>query len=323
MNLFKYLLFSVVSLGLIGLLIAYICYRMAFYSRRSKCIDPNDYHLPPGPEYEPYHGKIIHWIDQMRALPHETFTITSFDGLKLQAKFYEFAPGAPIELMFHGYRSSGERDLCGGISRCKQLGRSAFIVDQRGAGGSEGNVITFGIREHRDCLAWVDFMIRHFGPDVKIILCGISMGAATVTMASGTPLPDNVIGVLADCGYTSAKDMIHKTIREMHLPPELLYPFVKAGAKIFGGFDLEENSPMKAVARCQVPIIFIHGEADSFVPCDMSRKLYENCGSSKKQLLTVPGAAHGLSFPSSPELYLKEVRDFFGKEASHPACIQK
>ena len=318
MDLLYCLLITAAFLVSTGFLIAYLCFRMAFYANRNHKSDPKDYHLPPGPEYEPYYGKMTSWIDQMRALPHETFAITSFDGLKLQAKYYEFAPGAPIELMFHGYRSTGERDLCGGISRCRQLGRSAFIVDQRGAGDSEGNVITFGIREHKDCLAWVDFMIRHFGPDVKIILCGISMGAATVTMASGTPLPDNVIGVLADCGFTSAKDMIEKTIRELHLPPKLLYPFVKAGARIFGGFDLHENSPIEAVARCTVPIIFIHGEADTFVPSEMSRKLYDACP-SRKHLLTVPGAAHGLSFPAAPDLYVKELSDFFGKEASYPS----
>ena len=101
----------------------------------------------------------------------------------------------------------------------------------------EGKVITFGIKEHRDCLAWVDFMVEHFGPDVKIILTGISMGASTVLIAAGRELPKNVIGVLADCGYNSAKDIIRKVIRQMNIPVAPGYFFVKLGARIFGHFD--------------------------------------------------------------------------------------
>lgn len=122
-------------------------------------------------------------------IPHEEFSITSFDGLTLREKYYEYAPGAPIELMLHGYRGESERDLCGGVQRCFALGRSALIVDQRACGNNEGHVITFGIKEHRDCLAWIDFMVKHFSPNTKIILTGISMGTSTVLMAAAKPLP--------------------------------------------------------------------------------------------------------------------------------------
>lgn len=217
--------------------------------------------------------------------------------------------------MFHGYRGTAERDLCGGVQRCFALGRSALLVDQRACGKSEGNVITFGINEHRDCLSWLDFMIYHFGPDVRIILTGISMGAATVTMAAAKELPNNVIGILADCGYTSARDMIKKTIHEMHLPADVLYPFVKLGARIYGRFDLEEATPIEAAARCHVPAIFIHGEADTFVPCEMSRLNYEACP-TRKRLLTIAGAGHGLSYPAEPELYLDALKTFFSPASS-------
>mgnify|MGYP002513477673 CR=1 FL=1 len=219
--------------------------------------------------------------------------------------------------MFHGYRGNADRDLCGGVQRCFSIGRSCLMVDQRAAGESQGKVITFGIKEHRDCLAWVDFMVEHFGPDVKIILTGISMGAATVLMAGGTDLPKNVIGILADCGYDSPKHIIQTVIRDqMHLPPKLCYPFVKLGARLYGHFDLDETSPVEAVQRCTVPVLFFHGEADDYVPCDMSRINYDACA-SRKQLVTIPGAGHGLSYPVAPEFYVKELREFFGKEASY------
>ena len=237
--------------------------------------------------------------------------ITSFDGLKLRGKYYEYAPGAPIELMFHGYRGTAERDLSGGKQRCFQLGHSALIVNQRASIGSEGNVISFGVNESRDCLDWVNFMVEHFGPEVRIILCGISMGAATVLIATGQTLPSNVIGVLADCGYNSQKGIIQTVIRKLKLPVAVVYPFVKLAARLYGRFDLEACSPEEAVKRCTVPVIFFHGEEDDFVPCEMSRVNYEACA-ARKRLVTVPGAGHGLSYPVAPEVYLRAMREFFG-----------
>lgn len=297
------------------LLICYICYRIAFYVPPRKP-RTEEFDLPPGPVYEPYHEKMKFWVREVRKLPQEHFEITSFDGLRLHATYYEFAPGAPMELMFHGYRGNAERDLPGGVQRCFACGRSAFVVDQRCAGRSEGNTITFGINERKDCLAWVDFAAKHFGPEVKIILTGISMGAATVLMAAGEDLPENVIGILADCGFSSPKAIIQKVIAQMGLPPKLSWPFVKLGARIFGKFDPEETSPLEAMARCRLPVIFFHGEADGYVPCSMSRELYDACP-TRKYLLTVPGADHGLSYPMAKETYLSALGDFFGPEASH------
>lgn len=292
------------------ILAAYICYRIAFYSDRKKNTVSEVFDLPPGEVYEPYHPMMINWIKEVRAMPHKDFSIRSFDGLTLRGRYYEYAPGAPIELMFHGYRGNAERDLCGGVQRCFELGRSILLVDQRGCGASEGHVISFGINESRDCRSWVDFMIGYFGPEVKILLAGVSMGAATVMMAAGRPLPENVVGVLADCGYTSAKDIIQKVTAEMKLPPRLAWPFIKLGARLFGRFDLEETSPIEAMKHCTLPVIFAHGEADDFVPCDMSRRNYEACTAPKK-LITVPGAGHGLAYPADPESYLNALADGF------------
>ena len=296
------------------LLASYICFRIAFYvPRRNLC--PDAIETPDGAIYDPFREDMIRWIHEARARNPKEFEIQSFDGLRLTGKFYEFAPGAPIELMFHGYRGSAERDMSGGVQRCFKLGRSAFLVEQRCTKTSEGNVITFGIREHQDCLSWIDFLIGHFGPDVKIILTGISMGASTVLMAAGKKLPPNVIGVLADCGYNSAKDIMYEVIRSMGLPPAVCYPFVKLGAKLYGHFDLDEYSPQEAMKTCTVPVIFFHGESDDFVPSWMSRANYDACH-CRKELVLIPGAGHGLCYPVAPELYLNALHDFFGPDAS-------
>ncbi len=292
------------------LLIAYICYRMAFYAPPRKVQDPEFISIPQGEIYEPFREKMENWTRQTRKMPHEDMEIVSFDGLFLRGKYYEYTPDAPIELMFHGYRGDSERDLSGGVQRCFKLGHSALLVDQRCCGASEGRTITFGIREHRDCLAWLAFMEKRFGPERKILLTGISMGASTVLMAAGKTLPKQVVGVLADCGYSSPKEIIKVVIKQMGLPTELAYPFVKLGARLYGGFDLEEDSPVEAVKRSKLPVIFFHGEQDDFVPCYMSRENYEACA-SRKQLVTVPGAGHGLSYPVAPERYLQAVADFF------------
>ena len=296
------------------LIIAYICFRIAFYVPVREHPPGEQPDIPAGAAYEPFREAMENWAWEVRAMPHADFSIRSFDGLTLHGRFYEYAPGAPIELMFHGYRGGAERDLSGGVQRCFRVGRSALLVDQRCAGQSEGHVITFGIREYRDCLSWVDFMLDRFGPDVKIILTGISMGASTVLMAGGTDLPANVIGILADCGFSSARDIIRTVIRRMGLPAGLSYPFVKLGARLYGRFDLEETSPVEMMKRCTVPVIFFHGESDDYVPCDMSRINYEACA-SRKRLVTIPGAGHGLSYPVDPNTYLNALIEFFGPEA--------
>ena len=303
------------ALVVIVILIAYICFRMAFYVPKKRPA-AEEYPVPDSEECLPYRDQMIQWIKETRALPQEDMQITSFDGLTLRGRYYEYAPGAPIELMLHGYRGESERDMCGGVQRCFALGRSALVVDQRACGRSEGTVITFGAKEHRDCLSWVDHMVKRFGPDVKIILTGISMGAATVVMASGCDLPKNVIGVLADCGCSSAKEIIKLVIRyRMGLPPDLSYRFVRLGARLFGGFDPDTASPVDYIRNAKVPVIFYHGDADYFVPCYMSQDMFDACP-SRKEIVIIPGAAHGLCFPKDPDTYLRTLSEFFGHEDS-------
>ena len=311
----QYILILLVILAVLiaaVLIIAYICFKMAFFQANRGDENPENIMFPEGEIYGIYREKIEQWTTETRNMPHENLEITSFDGLKLYGKFYEYEKGAPIEIMFHGYRGCAERDLSGGVQRCFKLGHSSLIVEQRASGKSEGNVISFGINEHRDAISWTDFAVKHFGDDAKIILTGISMGAATVLMTADKDLPKNVIGILADCGYTSAKDIIKIVIKGMKLPPNLAYPFVKLGARVYGRFDLEEDSPIKAVKNAKVPIIYFHGKADTFVPCYMSEQNYA-ATTSKKAIMTVDGAGHGLSYPSHPQEYLAAVDEFFHK----------
>ncbi len=304
-----WVLISAVIIVLLVLLTALVCFLKVFYSPTRKPVGEDEFPTPEGKIYDPFREEMINWIKMTRCMPHERVSITSFDGLTLRGKYYEYAPGAPLELQFHGYRGSAERDMSGGVERCFALGRSVIIIDQRGSGESDGHVISFGINERRDCLKWVDYAVERFGKDVRIILTGISMGGSTVVMASGEKLPDNVICVLSDCCFSSAKEILMKVIAETKLPAKLLYPFVRLGARIYGGFDLEETSPVEAVKNCKVPLIMFHGDADDFVPCEMSEKVYAACPHKNKRLVKIHGAGHGLAFPVDKELYLRSMRE--------------
>jgi len=303
-----------ICLGILGgivfltLLISFVCFLMAFYAPKQKTKE--EFEIPPGKIYEPYRQTMVNWMKEARTMATKEVCITSFDGLDLYGKYYEYSADAPIELMFHGYRGSAERDLCGGVQRCFALKRSCLIVDQRTAGKSGGKVITFGVKESRDCLKWIDYIIENINKDAKIIITGISMGAATVTIAAGEKLPSNVIAALADCGYTSAKDIIKKVVKQLKLPADILYPFIKLGARIYGGFDLEKYSPVEAMKNCTIPIIFIHGTTDDYVPYEMSVENFNACTHSVKKMVSVENAGHGLAYLVDTDGYFKAIREF-------------
>jgi fermentation-respiration switch protein FrsA (DUF1100 family) len=291
------------------LLTAFICFMRVFYFKSRKPLGEDEFELPVGDIYEVFREDMINWIRQARSMLHEDVEIESYDGLKLRGRYYEYAPGAPMEILFHGYEGNSERDLSGGIERCFALGRNALLVDQRGSGRSDGHITTFGIKERKDCKKWVEFAVERFGPDVRIGITGVSMGAATVIMASAEDLPDNVKFVLADCGYSSAKAILLKVIGEIGLPANTVYFFVRLGARIFGGFDPEETSPLEAARLGKRDIIFVHGDTDAFVPFDMSREMFDACNSKRKRLISIPNAGHGLAYPVGRKEYIDALKE--------------
>ena len=299
----------IAALALLTISIAFYCFRRVFYSPDRKPMQADEYEIPPGEIYEEYREQMVAWMKETRAMPCRRVSIVSHDGLTLRGRYYEYAKGAPLEMLFHGYQGNSERDLCGGVQRCFALGRNALLIDQRGSGESDGNIISFGVNERKDCLRWIDFVIETFGKDQKIMLGGVSMGAATVLMTAGEPLPENVVCALGDCAYSSQKEIIKKVVREMHLPPTLVYPFIKLGARLFGHFNLDETTPLKAMETCKVPVLLLHGDNDLFVPIEMSQQLYDAC-STPKRLVVVKGAGHGLAYPKDQAGYVAALKEF-------------
>ena len=250
-------------------------------------------------------------IEQLIEIPYEDIFITSRDGKKLHARYYHVADDAPVALQFHGYKSMGVRDFSGIAVECMKLSQNVLIVDQRSHGESDGKRISFGIKERYDCLDWIKYINDRFSEKTKIILYGVSMGAATVLMASELEMPKNVIGIVADCPYSSPKAIIKKVSRDMKLPASLAYPFIRLGALIYGGFDPNKASPVSAVTKTSIPILLIHGENDGFVPCGMSDEIAK-AGNTVK-LIKFAEATHGTSILYDKDKYVKAVEGFTSK----------
>lgn len=295
-------------LAIVFLALCYVAYRRAFFSVPNPQRSP--YHVPDLPQYQAHKDTLLTLIGEFDALPYESVTITSHDGLKLHGRYYHICDGAPVHIDMHGYRSWGIRDFCGGYRILKELGHNAIIIDQRAHTKSEGHTITFGIKERYDCLDWINYAVERFGSDTPIFISGVSMGAGTVLMASQLDLPKNVKGIFADCPFSAPWDIIRKVCGDMGLPQKLCFPFAYVAAGLFGGFKLTGASASEAVKNARVPILIIHGDDDRLVPIEMSIEIQKS-NPEKVKLITVKNAGHALAYFNDPELYTNEVIQFF------------
>jgi len=232
--------------------------------------------------------------------------ITSEDGLKLHGLWVRADNPVGTVLLVHGYRSTKLVDFALAFDAYHNLGLNLLIPDQRSHGRSEGKYITFGVKESKDMLGWLEYHNRQLG-SWDIILSGMSMGAATVLYMADMPLPENVRGIIADCGFSSPADIIKKVFQStVHLPAVPSIWVADLCARIFAGFSLYEKSSLSSLKKNALPILLVHGKADDFVPCEMSKKAYDIC-TGNKRLLLVEGAKHGVSFLADHDAYNKEV----------------
>lgn len=292
---------------LMALALCIYCYHLCFYSANRTPMDP----------YGPHHGRQYLAVkDQLYAATrvmekaaYEPVTIKSFDGLTLFGRYYHHQDGAPVMLVFHGYRSMSLRDGTGSYAMGKKFGINVLAVDQRAHENSDGHTISFGIQERKDCLRWAEYASTRFGSDTPIILSGLSMGAATVIMALDQPLPPNVVAVMADCPYSSPREIIRLIGSQRIIPIRITYPFIRLSAAMFGHFDLEQSSAIEASRQSKIPLLLLHGEDDRFVPCEMSRQIYA-AAQNHCRLETFPGAGHGLSYVIDPVKYERTCYEF-------------
>ncbi len=291
---------------LVAFFVSLYAYKQAFYVDKEKI---NISKLENGHFNDEELEKINSLLKEFKTDEYEEVSIKSFDNQILNARYYEYEKGAPLQIMFHGYRSTGVRDFVGGMKLAKALKHNVLMCEQRGHGKSKLCTTSLGILEKYDCLNWIRYSVDTFGDDIKIILTGVSMGASTVLMASGLKLPSNVVGIMADSPFTSPSDIITKVLKDKKIPAKIAMPFIKIGALIFGGFKFEKNGAIDAVKENRIPVLIIHGESDTFVPSYMSKEIYYNC-SSKKELHIFENADHCRGYLIDENRYTSIVMKF-------------
>lgn len=249
------------------------------------------------------------WLEET---PSKTVHISSFDGLRLTGHLYIRRGAKRTVLMMHGFRSSWKHDFSGAARDLYESGCNLLLAEQRAHGSSEGKYISYGVLERFDCLEWLRFISRRFG-ELPCYADGISMGATTVLMASGLQLPGNVKGIIADCGFTSPKSIISSVFsRHSSLPAWLIIPPVSLFSRFRAGFGFSDYSTLSAMRANTTPVFFAHGDADDFVPLEMTLENYRACRAMKR-LLVSPGASHGTSYLVSHEAYLSGLISFFNE----------
>lgn len=266
--------------------------------------------------------------------PFEEVFLNAYDGLRLYGRLYSpqdpqasekdcaqssssrksSKEPATILLCIHGYHSDGINDFAIFTPFYKKKNLTFCLVDDRAHGRSDGHYIGFSFHDRYDCLTWANYLANRFGPDCRIFLHGLSMGAATVLSCSNSDhLPSQVKGIISDAAFSSGWDQVAHVMRvRLHIPVFPMLLFYDKICRAIGGYSLKYIRPVDCVRHSRVPILFIHGDADNFVPTSMAYKLYNAC-SGPKQLLIVPGAAHIMSYITDPKAYQRAFTSFIKK----------
>ena len=277
--------------------------------------------------------EVMTYCEQMRQrleqAPHERIHITGYDGTELVGHLFRAEREKRVILAMHGWRSCWARDFGAVADFFRENDCTVLYAQQRGQGESGGDYMGFGMIERYDCLEWIKWLNSNGFEGSGIYLAGISMGATTVLMTAGFPeLPENVVGVLADCGFTSAKEeWKYISEKNLRIPFEKRRKHLDKLCRKRIELDSDAYTTLDAMKTCHVPILFVHGEADTFVPVEMTLQNYEACRSPKK-LLLVPGANHGMSYFLNRSGYEAAVKQFFREqentkiplEKGHPLC---
>ena len=261
-------------------------------------------------KFEKYGSLIPDGMEWIRSMEPEEVFINSFDDMKLAAHIIEHPSPRGIFLMCHGFRSNPLLDFAGGGRKLYDSGFTLVLIDQRAHGDSDGKYITYGVRERLDVKSWCGYLERRYS-GLPIVLYGISMGASTVLMASSSRLPECVCGIIADCGYTSPEDICVKVLKErFHLPKFPVYYLCRLLVRMFAGFDLGRAKVSDALRENRLPVLFVHGKEDAFVPYDMSIDNMKSCSACESFLFSSETAGHGLSYLEDTDGYNKAVEDF-------------
>lgn len=248
----------------------------------------------------------------LRSTPKETWYERSSQGnLRLAANFVPAAKKTNQTIViFHGYTRDSEY-MADFIQLFHDQGYNVLAPDARASGKSEGKIIGYGWPERKDNLRWINKLIQKTGGNkAQIGLFGVSMGGASVMFLAGEKLPSQVKVLVEDCGYSSIKGELTYQLKEMfNLPSFPLIPAVNLETRVRGGYNFNDGDAIKQLQKNKLPILFIHGSKDSFVPTKMVYDNYRATNAPKK-LYVVKGAEHANSYATEPTKYRKTVGTF-------------
>lgn len=268
--------------------------------------NPNNSVVP-----EELKAKVRELSEKLKNSDLETVTITARDGEKLVGHWHHKDTDKRVIIAMHGWRSSWAHDFGTIADFWQDNGSSVLYVEQRGQGESGGEYMGFGMIERYDCLDWIDLVNDRMNDSMPIYLAGISMGASTVLMTGGFDLPNNVCGIMADCGFTSAHAIWKHVVEgNTHFSYDSRSKVVDDLCKKKIQVGSQDYTTLDAMKECDVPVLFIHGTDDTFVPVEMTYENYKACASSK-MLFVVPGATHAMSYVVDKEGYEKTVKQFW------------
>ncbi len=301
-----WLLFVLILFLILFILLLFIFFSMAFVRKT----DANIGDVESSNYLKPFIEKLRPGIEFIDNQPFEEVNILSFDGLKLYGRYYTHNSDKTV-ILVHGYRSNGKHDFSGALKFYYDYGFNVLMIDQRSHGKSEGRLITFGVKESFDVRDWAEFINKKYNPK-SIVLSGVSMGGSTVAFALKRGLPKNVKCVIADCGFTSPEAIIRKVgYDKFKINAKFYMPFLNVMTRIFGHFSIYEIT-VDALKNNKIPIVFIHGEKDNFVPVEMSREALKAAGEYGYGIF-VKEADHGLSYLIETERVTSEISAFLSK----------
>ena len=274
-----------------------------------------DYVPETSKEKQKYADQYWQYVDWFKGVNKEHWTFTPEDGDgKMSAYFIPASDGNQEKavIISHGYKGNGET-MANFAQMFHNLGFNVLLPDDRAHGESAGKYISFGWLDRLDYQEWLNRLINRLGEQVKIVLFGVSMGGATVEMMSGEDLPSQVKCIIADCGYSSIKEELAYLLKKQyHLPEYPIYPLVSTISRHRLGFYLGDVSSKEQLAKNKLPIFFIHGEKDTYVPSYMALENYQ-ATSAPKELWLVANATHAESFWINPVAYRQRIVQFLGK----------
>ncbi len=266
-------------------------------------------------KWEEYKKFMVPNREWLQAQKLEHITIKARDGITLHADYFP-AEGESKKLVIcnHGYTGTGITNCASIAVFFHSIGYDCLIVDHRGHGKSEGEYIGFGILDRYDCRKWIEYIDKRFNKTKQIILYGVSMGGTTVLMTAGLPdLSDSVKAIIADCAFTSPYDVFsHILKRDYHMNPFPIMNINDSMCRKKAGYGFNEYSTLDAVRKTKLPVFFIHGKEDNFVPVWMSEKNYQEC-KSPKEIYLVDSAGHGAAYYENPEVCQEKIKGFLAK----------